>query len=207
MYYVKRKLNNYDSVYGADDQSSFEQAFPVELYIKSVDGFGGDGDFMSKFGIEIRDRVVFSVAQRIFSEEVGTFTTQTRPFEGDLIYFPLNDKCFEIKYVKKFEVFYQLGALQTWELTCELFEYSNETFNTGIPAIDKIQNKYDTNILHRAIKLQDGGFILTEDEDYLILEASGVDDLLAAADNDEIQTEGEDFIDWTHKDPFSEGRL
>lgn len=207
MYYIPRKLNNYDDVYGADDQSSFEQAFPIELYIKSIDGFSGDGEFMSKFGIEIRDRVVFSVAQRIFSEEVGSFTNQVRPNEGDLIFFPLNDKCFQIKYVKKYEMFYQLGALQTWEITCELFEYSNETFNTGIPAIDKIQVKYDTNILNHAIKTQNGDYLLTEEADYLILEASGINDIVAAADNDEIQRESDEFIDWTHRDPFSEGNL
>ena len=113
MYYIPRKLNNYDNVYGADDQSSYENAYSIELYIKSVDGFSGDGDFMSKFGIEIRNQVVFSVAQRRFNEEIGEYTTQVRPNEGDLIYFPLNKKCFQIKYVNKFEMFYQLGALQT----------------------------------------------------------------------------------------------
>ena len=100
MYYIPRKLNNYDNVYGADDQSSYENAYSIELYIKSVDGFSGDGDFMSKFGIEIRNQVVFSVAQRRFNEEIGDYTTQVRPNEGDLIYFPLNKKCFQIKYVK-----------------------------------------------------------------------------------------------------------
>ena len=92
IYYIPRTLNNYDDVYGADDQSSYGQAYPMEMYIKSYDGFKGDGSFMSKFGIEIRDRVIFSVAQRRFSEEVGEFTTQVRPNEGDLIYFPLNKK-------------------------------------------------------------------------------------------------------------------
>ena len=122
MYYIPRKLNNYDEIYGADDQSSYDNAYMIEMYIKSIDGFTGDGSFMSKFGLEIRDRVVFSMAQRIFNEEVGTFTSQLRPNEGDLIYFPLNKKCFQIKFVQKYEMFYQLGALQTWEVTCELFE-------------------------------------------------------------------------------------
>jgi hypothetical protein len=107
MYYIPRKLNNYDNVYGADDQSSYENAYMMEMYIKSVDGFSGDGAFMSKFGLEIRDRVIFSMAQRIFNEDVGTFTAQTRPNEGDLIYFPLNKKCFQIKYVNKFEMFWR----------------------------------------------------------------------------------------------------
>ena len=130
MYYVPRVLTNLDKLYTEDDQSRYEQAFLVELYIKSVDGFSGDGNFMSKFGLEIRDQVIFSIAQRTFNKEIGAYTTLVRPREGDLIYFPLNNKCFQIKYVNKFEMFYQLGALQTWEITCELFEYADEVFDT-----------------------------------------------------------------------------
>lgn len=207
MYYIPRKLNNYDEVYGDDDQSSYETAYSIEMYIKSVDGFSGDGNFMSKFGIEIRDRVIFSVAQRRFSEEVGEFTTQVRPNEGDLIYFPLNNKCFQIKYVNKFEMFYQLGSLQTWELTCELFEYSGETLNTGIPQIDSLQTKFSTNILDWSIKTEDGVSLLTEDGDYITLEGSSINDLIPGSDNDEIQRESDQFVDFSAYDPFSEGTI
>lgn len=207
MYYIPRKLNNYDSVYGADDQSSYEQAFPIEIYIKSVDGFSGDNNFMSKFGIEIRDQVIFSIAQRRFNEDIGIYTTQVRPNEGDLIYFPLNRKCFQIKYVNKFEMFYQLGTLQTWEMTCELFEYSNETLNTGILDIDILQTKYDTNILHWTIRAEDGSIILTEDSDYITQENSSVGDLISEDDSDEIQIESDQFVDFSTKDPFSEGSI
>jgi hypothetical protein len=204
MIYIPRKLNNYDNVYGADDQSSYELAYPIEIYIKNVDGFGGDGDFMSKFGIEIRNQVIFSVAQRRFNEEIGEFTTQVRPNEGDLIYFPLNRKCFQIKYVNKFEMFYQLGALQTWEMTCELFEYSGELMNTGIPEIDSLQAKFSTNILDWTILSEDGFDLITEDGDYIIQEGSSLNDLIAASDNLEIQTESDQFVDFTAYDPFSE---
>ena len=194
-------------MYGADDQSSYEVAYPIEMYIKSFDGFKGDGNFMSKFGLEIRDQVVFSMAQRIFNEEVGQFTTQVRPNEGDLIYFPLNKKCFQIKFVNKFEMFYQMGALQTWEVTCELFEYSGEKINTGIPEIDILQKKFSTNILDWTINQQDGYEIKTEDGDYLILENASLNDLVIASDNDEIQTESDAFIDFSAYDPFSEGDI
>lgn len=207
MYYIPRKLNNYDAVYGADDQSSYENAYPIEIYIKSIDGFGGDGTFLSKFGLEIRDRVVFSMAQRVFNEEVGTFTTQVRPNEGDLIYFPLNKKCFQIKFVQKFEMFYQLGALQTWEVTCELFEYAGETMNTGIPEIDSLQKKFDINMMHWALKDQDGNILLDSDGAMLLLEHSSVDDLVPAAENDEIQKESDTFVDFSAYDPFSEGTI
>jgi hypothetical protein len=207
MYYIPRKLNNYDAVYGADDQSSYENAYQIELYIKSVDGFAGDGNFMSKFGIEIRDQVVFSVARRIFNEEVSTSTNQVRPNEGDLIYFPLNEKCFQIKYVNKHEMFYQLGSLQTWELTCELFEYAGETINTGIPQVDALQKKFDTNQYNWAIKDQEGNMLLDEEGNLLVLEGSGLDDLIFNADNDEIQKESDLFVDFTAYDPFSEKSL
>jgi hypothetical protein len=207
MYYIPRKLNNYDSVYGADDQSSYENAYMIEMYIKSIDGFTGDGSFMSKFGLEIRDRVIFSMAQRIFNEEVATFTNQIRPNEGDLIYFPLNKKCFQIKYVSKYEMFYQLGALQTWEVTCELFEYAGETMNTGIPEIDILQKKFDTNQYHWAIKDETGAMLLDEEGNILVLEGSSINDLIPSAENDEIQAESDLFVDFTHQDPFSEGTL
>ena len=207
MYYIPRKLNNFDKVYGADDQSSYENAYSIEMYIKSVDGFSGDGNFMSKFGLEIRDQVIFSVAQRIFNEEVGTYTTALRPNEGDLIYFPLNKKCFQVKYVNKFEMFYQLGALQTWEMTCELFEYSDELLNTGIPEIDVLQKKYSTNILDWNLLSEDLFDLLTEDGDYIVLENSSLTDLIPSADNDAIQSESDLFVDFTAYDPFSEREI
>lgn len=177
------------------------------MYIKSIDGFGGDQEFLSKFGVEIRNQVVFSVARRIFSEEVGEFTTQVRPNEGDLIWFPLNQRAFQIKYVNKYEMFYQLGALQTWEMTCEVFEYSGELINTGIPEIDNIQKKYSVNMLDWTIKTITNEPITTEDGYYITLENSSVNDLIPAADNDEIQQESDLFVDFSSVDPFSEGKI
>lgn len=205
--YIPRKLNNYDEVYGADDQSSYEESYPIEMYIKSIDGFSGDQEFLSKFGVEIRNQVVFSVSRRIFSEEIGQYTTQVRPNEGDIIWFPLNQRAFQIKFVDKYEMFYQLGALQTWSMTCEIFEYSGETFNTGIPEIDSIQTKYNTNILNWSIQTQNNEPITTEDGYYLVLENSSIEDLLPASDNDEIQRESDLFVDFSSIDPFSEGKL
>jgi hypothetical protein len=207
MFYIPRKLNNYDSVYGADDQSSYDVAFPIEIYIKSVDGFEGDGNFMSKFGLEIRDQVVFSVSQRRFNEDIAEINGQLRPNEGDLIYFPLNKKCFQIKFVNKFEMYYQLGALQTWEMTCELFEYSGELINTGIPEVDILQKKFSLNALDWTIDNERGEPILTEDGSYLVIEGSSVSDLISLDDSEEIQTESDGFIDWSRVDPFSEGNI
>jgi hypothetical protein len=207
MWYMPRKLGNFDRLYTADDQSEYEQAFMIELYIKSVDGFAGDGNFMSKFGLEIRDQVVFSVAQRVFNQEIGVATNLVRPNEGDLIYFPLNKKCFQIKYTNKFEMFYQLGALQTWEMTCELFEYSNEIINTGIPEIDSLQLNQSTNILDYAIRDEQNMPLKDEANNFLIAERFNQESIVGTGENNVIQTEAEGFIDFSHMDPFAEGNL
>ena len=207
MWYMPRKLGNFDRLYTADDQSEYEQAFMIELYIKSVDGFAGDGNFMSKFGLEIRDQVVFSVAQRVFNQEIGVATNLVRPNEGDLIYFPLNKKCFQIKYTNKFEMFYQLGALQTWEMTCELFEYSNEIINTGIPEIDSLQLNQSTNILDYAIRDEQNMPLKDEANNFLIMERFNQESIVGTGENNVIQTEAEGFIDFSHMDPFAEGNL
>lgn len=212
MYYVPRNLNNFDHLLTADDQSSYTNPYMVEIYIKSVDGFSGDGNFMSKFGLEIRDQVVFSIAQKVFNQEIGAYTALTRPREGDLIFFPLNNKCFQIKYVNKFEMFYQLGALQTWEMTCELFEYSNEVFNTGIPEIDAIQVKYSSNILDWSIRDEQSNYLMDEDDNYLVMEGYDLEEIVAGAQNETIKEGNENFpsgsdsfIDFSARDPFSEG--
>lgn len=213
MWYIPRKLNNYDEVYGADDQSSYEQAILMEMYIENYDGFKGDGNFMSKFGIEIRDQVTFAFSMRVFDDEVGVLTTQPRPNEGDLIYFPLNKKCFQIKYVDKFEMYYPLGTLYLWKVNCELFEYSNETISTGIPEIDSLQKKFDLNAIDWTIRADSNVFgapsgpILDEDGNYLVLEGSSTSDLIPGDDADEIQAESDLFVDFSVKDPFSEGNI
>jgi hypothetical protein len=101
-------------------------------------------------------------------------------------------------------MFYQLGALQTWEMTCELFEYSNEQMNTGIPEIDILQAKSSTNILDWNIMDESGFNLLTEDDEYIVMEQSSVTDIVAAADNDAIESESDIFVDFTAFDPFSE---
>lgn len=207
MFYCPRTLNHYDDVYGEDDISSYDSAHQIEMYIKSIDGFSGDNDFMSKFGVEIRDQVVFSMAQRVFDMDVGTTTSQTRPNEGDIIYFPLNGKSFIVRYVNKFEMFYQLGALQTWEVTCELFEYSHEVFNTGIPEIDSIQQVFSSNQLDWVVMDENGKFITDESSNIIVRENSSIEDIIPNSDNYEIQQESDTFIDFSEMDPFSEGAL
>ena len=204
MFYLPRTLTNKDELYGADDNSSYNEAILVELYIKNVDGFGGDGSFMSKFGLEIRDQVTFTIAKRVFEDEIGIARDFIRPREGDCIYFPLNKKIFQIKYVDNKPIYYPLGALQMYDLTCELFEYSGEQFNTGIPEIDDIQDKLSLNIFDYGVLTQDNFMLATEDGDYLVLETYSIETIDPSADNDNIEAEALEFLDFSERDPFSE---
>lgn len=205
MYYIPRKLNNYDPIFGEDDNSSYESSYMVELYIKSVDGFEGDGTFLSKFGLEIRDRVTFTIARRVFEDEVGVNAEIPRPNEGDLIYFPMNKKCFQIKYVEKFDMFYPLGTLPTYDLQCELFEYSGETMNTGIEEIDSLQTGFSINAIDYVLRHEDGSIIITEDGNYLVNELYLQNEMISETeDNDIIQQQADDILDFSSRDPFSE---
>ena len=154
-YYLPRTLIKEDNLFGEDTLSKFERAFPLEMYIKNVEGFEGEGDFLSKFNIEIRDEMTLTVSRRRFGEEIHPSETTPanedqgigRPSEGDLIWFPLNGKIFEVKFVEHEAIFYQLGSLQTYDLRCELFEYSSERIDTGIPQIDIIEDNLSVDAL------------------------------------------------------------
>ena len=141
VYYLPRNIVNRDTILNETIQSKFGDAFKVEMYVSNVDGFEGDGQFISKFGLEIRDQVKLVVARKRWEELVGRFkvTQSVRPAEGDLIYFPLVNGLFEIKYAVGDSPFYQLQNLPTYELTCELFEYGNEQIDTGILEIDDVE--------------------------------------------------------------------
>ena len=147
--YIPRNFDSIDNILNEDDTSTFggnlttqggnnySIVYDMEMYVKSVDGFEGEGDFLSRFGLQIRDQVTFSVAYRTFERFATRLDPdQTRPNEGDVIYFPLNDKMFKVMFVEHESVFYQHGALQVYDLRCELFEYSGERFQTGRYEID-----------------------------------------------------------------------
>lgn len=202
--YVPRKPIAEDLLLGEDPLREYIHAIPIEMYIKNVEGFAGEGDFLSKFNLQIRDQITFSVARRVFSDEVGTIETISRPREGDLIFFPLNRKLFEIKFVEHEPVFYQLGSLQFYDLKCELFEYNNEYFDTGIDDIDRMMKYYSINMDIFAI-LTETGLPITDEDGYTLLqEKYDINENDDIATNDEIEQEADEFIDFTEKNPFSE---
>ena len=156
--YLPRTSVNIDQLFGEDTVSKFDDGYPVEMYIESIDGFGGDGDFISKFGLEIRDTVDLVVSKKRFIQE----TSLARPKEGDLIFLPLSNGLFEIKFVEHENPFYQAGKLYTYKLSCELFQYSQEDLDTGFSDIDKIETDRQEFALDLVFSSSSGNFKVGE---------------------------------------------
>jgi hypothetical protein len=149
VYYLPRTLVNEDTVFSEDNLSKFESAYQIEAYIETVNGFGGDGDLFSKFGVRISDQVTFIISRTRFTEAVddnAQLIVEGRPNEGDLVYFPLANKLFKIMFVEHEQPFYQLGKIHVWGLKCELFEFGDEQIDTGVAAIDVIEQDFSVAI-------------------------------------------------------------
>ena len=205
-WYVPKKLIDKDKIYGEDSLSEYNKSYMVEMYVKNVEGFAGEGDFLSKFNVEIRDQITLTIARRTFENEVQYFEFgYTRPREGDLIFLPLNNKVFQIKFVEHEPVFYQMGALQMYDLKCELFEYSNEIMNTGFPAIDDLESNYSAAMNTFAILTENNFEITMEDGYSLVNEEYDLEVQDVLSDNYDIETEADNFLNFTEADPFSEG--
>ena len=147
VYYLPRTLNNEDTLLGEDASSSYNSAHTIEMYIKTVDGFEGSGDFIAKWGLQIKDQITFTVAKRRW-QELG-LTTDGRskiPHEGDLIYFPITKALFQILFIEDEAIFYQTGQLQSYDMLCEMFTYSDQKFDTGIDTIDAIERAHSYSI-------------------------------------------------------------
>jgi hypothetical protein len=146
VYYIPRTIVNTDAIFNEDALSKFGNAYQIEMYVENTDGFEGDGDLLSKFGVEVRDAMTLVIATRRWEELVGRFQNpvEARPQEGDLIYFPLVKGLFQITFVEDESPFYQIANLPTFKLSCELFEYGNEAIDTGVDAIDVFETKFAT---------------------------------------------------------------
>lgn len=183
-YYVTKDSSQIDELQNEAPLATFDAAYHIDMYVKSVDGFQGQGDFLSKFGLEIRDQVTFTVAMRTFERFVTrNKPTWVRPREGDLVYLPMNQKFFKVTFVEHESVFYQTGALQVFDLKCELYEYSNERFETGVALVDSAFNAYRTTNTNNLSELQ------------------SIDPI---AKNIVYETEGDTFIDFSEFNPFEE---
>ena len=143
IYYIPRRYVNINTIIREVTESKFDNAFPIEAYVSSYDGYGGQGTILSKFGIQELDDLTLVVSKERFEnyitpllKNLSGIDVYHRPKEGDLIYFPLGDRLFEIKYVEHETPFYQLQKNYVYELKCELFRYGDEILDTEIDEID-----------------------------------------------------------------------
>lgn len=137
--YMPRKLVDKDEILGEDRLSVFNEAVPVEMYLETPMGFGGQNEFIAKFGYMMEQTMDLTMSRRRWYELIGRHGRSIlpdRPAEGDLIFYAPANKIFEIKFVEKEAVFFQLGKLYTFKLTVETFQYASERLDTGIPSID-----------------------------------------------------------------------
>lgn len=145
IYYIPRFFLTEKTVIKEVIQSKFDKAFPIEAYIANYEGYADNTDVLSKFGLSVSDELTLIISQERYSLYIKTLLETfdntkltSRPKEGDLIYFPLGGKLFEIKFVETEKPFYQLNKNYVYELRCELFEYEDEDLDTGIEEIDEI---------------------------------------------------------------------
>ena len=159
MYYIPRQLVAKDNILGEDRLSKFTDAYPIDIYLESVDGFEGQGAFIQKFGLMMEQSATLTVARRTWEKFIGRHNDimlPNRPAEGDLLYFPLTKGLFEIKFVEHQDPFYQLRKLYVYRLQVELFQYASERIETGNAEIDvfqalKTQDVNDTSSYNRVI--------------------------------------------------------
>ena len=247
--YLPKTISGIDHLFGEDKLLKYETAADVEMYIKNVEGFEGEGEFMSKFGVQLNDQLTLTVARKRFDQirteklttevgynylqesantdspsrqfltgnnhtesivlETGTTgvnsysITANRPQEGDLVFFPLVNKIFEIKFVEHEDIFYQTGRLQSYDLRCELFKYSSEQIRTGNTDIDSIETAGTLDTLLYELLLENGDKLLEEGGDSMIQEYQ-LFTQDTGANNSFFQSEGESIIDFSEKNPFSE---
>ena len=168
-HYIPRKLVTSSTIMKEVTESRFDQAFPLETYLMNTDGYAGQGDILTKFGVRVTDEATFVISKERFEESVAPFleqddeyTLSNRPKEGDLIFFPLGKRMFEIKFVEVERPFYQLGRNYVWECQCELFEYSDEEINTGITELDAIETAFANAITVGLVAGGTGDFTVGE---------------------------------------------
>ena len=204
VYYIPRTTVSIDPIFNEDPLKEYNRAFFVDVYVKSVDGFQGEGQFLQKFNLEIRDTITFSISTRTFQDEIGRIQFLERPREGDLIYFPQANRLFSISFVEKYPVFLPLGTLTFFDLKCEMYEYSGEVVNTGVYEIDSYISQYSPALNDQSLITEDNIELKLEDGYSIILEEWDINNADLVAQNDELESAADDFIDFTQINPFGE---
>ena len=151
IHYLPRKYISEKTIIKEVVLSKFDDAYPIEAYVDSFDGYGDNPTLLTKFGIQATNEITLIISKERFESYISplikneqNIKLSTRPKEGDLIYFPLGDRLFEIKYVEHEKPFYQLQKNYVYELRCELFRYEDEVIDTGVSEIDDLLSTVDS---------------------------------------------------------------
>lgn len=205
-YYLPRTLISVDAIFTEDDLSIFERGYLIEMYPKNTQGFGGEKEILSKFGVEIREQITFVVSKRRYQEEIGQNynSKPNRPLEGDLIYFPVNRSLYEVKFVDHDVPFYEILKNYVFELKCEKYEFSSERFETGIPDLDNTTTGYELTMDNDNNILDEDGIlnITTESGNDLNVENNKPKTRDKGSQNDILQNESDGLINFDEKNPF-----
>ena len=209
VYYLPRTSVKQDDVLGEDVLSRFENAYPLEMYLTNVEGWEGDNELFTKFGIQVTHQATFVVSRRRWEDTVGLESDEflqlpERPAEGDLIYFPKTNSMFEIKFVQHLNPFYQLGKFYIYSMNCELYQYSSEEFETGVEEIDALDDAKSADQLQYNILLETGDLLLLQSGFSMVQEAYTADRAAPLSDNDSFESEGKNILDFTEINPFGE---
>ena len=217
VYYIPRKMAGTDSIWQEDISSSFESSYLIEMYMENIDGYEGEKELMSKFGLDIQDDATFVVARRRWEQFVSVdnnIIVSSRPNEGDLIYFPKGNKLFEITFVDHDDPFYQVQNLPTYKLKCKTFEYASEVIDTGIAEIDAIETDNSLDMLSHQMILEDGsGSLILENAvegaaaSYIILETYNIATIDENSQNEDFEIADDNILDFTETNPFGDAGM
>lgn len=208
VYYLPRTTVYQDDILNEDALNKFEQAYRLEMYLSNINGFEGEGDLLTKFGVEIRDSATFIVSRRRWEEavkRVGQVQLETRPAEGDILYFPLTKSYFEIKRVETKDPFFQIGKLYVFKLECELMQFSSERFETPIEEINEIATAQAHDVQSYEMLLEDGSAMLLEyfAESKIINEAYDIQSIDVFAQNQSFRN-NISILDFSERNPFGD---
>ena len=212
VYYLPRKLVNKDTLFGEDASSSFNDAYIIEMYLDNVEGYEGQQEMMTRFGLDMQTEATWVVSKRRFEQLISldqNLIVSSRPNEGDLIYFAKSKKLFEIGFVDHDDPFYQLANLPVFKMRCRLFEYSHEDMTTGVDEIDAIETAQTLDALAYQVTLESGtesgtNYLLTEDGDWIVSEEYSVAAVDLSSDSDFFETQGDSILDFSEMNPFGE---
>lgn len=186
--YIPRTVVDVNEFFSEDRFSTFDEVFTIEMYPMNQEGYEGQGDLLSKFGIQIDHTGTFIVSRRRWMQEVGT-KTQTgqltnRPAEGDLLYYPLSKSLFKINHVEPDSPFYQLSSRYVWSLKVSLIDFTFHEMNTGNAEVDDIFNDIKGEVIDNI--------------------APAADQRRHKGQNDKMVEKGNTIIDWNSSNPFGE---